>query len=101
MECSNNTINNSLEARLSGQFIFEDHTKFKTILAAAEDKKIHSIILDFTHVDFIDSAGLGMLLLLRDLCDKHKKPLVLRHPQGQVKKVFGISKFEHLFTVEA
>lgn len=100
MECHIETTGNSLLARLSGQFIFSDHAKFKSILTAGSDEAIKQIRIDFAKVEFIDSAGLGMLLLLRDTCDKHKKSLILAHPTGQVKKVFDISKFEHLFTIE-
>ncbi len=101
MECTIENTGNILLAKLSGQFIFSDHPAFKSVLNAASEKDIHHIRIDFARVDFIDSAGLGMLLLLRDTCEKNKKTLVLAHPAGQVKKVFDISKFEHLFTLEA
>lgn len=85
---------------MSGQFVFSDHIVFKDILGSAESPDVQQLVLDLSQIDFIDSAGLGMLLLLRDVCEKHKKLLTLRNPQGQVKKVFGISKFEHLFKIE-
>jgi HptB-dependent secretion and biofilm anti anti-sigma factor len=100
MECQTNTLDNHYIALLSGQFIFSDHAKFKAVLAAADNPKIHIITIDCSGLEFIDSAGLGMLLLLRDVCAKNKKQLKLRKPQGQVKKVFDISRFEHLFAIE-
>lgn len=100
MECHIETTGNTLVARLAGQFIFSDHAQFKQILNAATDAAIQHIRIDFSRVEFIDSAGLGMLLLLRDSCDKNKKALTLARPVGQVKKVFDVSKFEHLFTLE-
>jgi len=100
MECQLDTTENTLRATLSGQFIFTDHPKFRAIINAAEDPKIFSIRINVADVSFIDSAGLGMLLLLRDTCEKHKKSLTLSQPAGQVKKVFDISKFELLFTME-
>ena len=92
MDCNIENTGNTLLARLAGQFIFSDHPKFKAVLNAASDPATQNIRLDFARVDFIDSAGLGMLLLLRDTCDKNKKSLTLLHPNGQVKKVFDILK---------
>jgi anti-anti-sigma factor len=100
MECYTDIVGGHLIARLSGQFIFTDHAKFKQVLTSVEDSKTSKVTIDFAGVEFIDSAGLGMLLLLRDTCEKQKKSLTLTHPKGQVKKVFNISKFEHLFTLE-
>lgn len=100
MECETETQGNTLLAALSGEFIFYDHPKFKAILASAESNEYKNIILDFSATTFIDSAALGMLLLLRDLCDRHQKKLTLRHPVGQVQKVFKVAKFNLLFTIE-
>ncbi|MDX2073653.1 MAG: STAS domain-containing protein [Alphaproteobacteria bacterium] len=101
MECHIEIVQNVLLARLSGEFVFSDHNKFKPILDAGQDEAIKSVRIDLANVGFIDSAGLGMLLLLRDACDKHGKRLTLVGPTGQVKKVFDVSKFQHLFTIEA
>lgn len=101
MECNIDTQNGQLTARLKGPFVFTDHPLFKPILLAAEDKAVNAITIDLAAVEFIDSAGLGMLLLLRDMCNKHSTKLMLLKPSGQVKKVFDISKFEHLFSIGA
>lgn len=100
MECAISINNHSCLVKLSGQFVFSDHAQFKEILNSAEEASVQHVTVNLAKVEFIDSAGLGMLLLLRDTCDKHKKRLTLKDPQGQVKKVFHISKFEHLFTIE-
>jgi anti-anti-sigma factor len=99
MECNIDNHGGHITARLSGQFIFTDHPTFKPILLAAENSAVNAISIDISRVEFIDSAGLGMLLLLRDMCEKHQKKLMILRPSGQVKKVFDISKFEHLFTI--
>ncbi len=100
MECQVKKKGNVLVADLSGQFTFSDHSTFKTILNNVEEAEISHINIDLEHVEFIDSAGLGMLLLLRDQCEKFNKRLALIRPVGQVKKVFDVSKFEHLFSIE-
>lgn len=84
---------------LSGQLTFPDAKKFKDILDLTTDNSIKSISLDFIEITFIDSSGLGMLLLLRDDCKTNNKNLTIYSPQGQVEKMFRVSKFYDLFTI--
>lgn len=94
------TISGSLASvKLSGQLTFVEAKKFKEILDIANNEKIKSITVDFFNITFIDSSGMGMLLLLRDECKKNAIALSLSSPQGQVEKIFRISKFYELFTI--
>jgi HptB-dependent secretion and biofilm anti anti-sigma factor len=85
---------------MSGEFTFSDHGPFKEIVNEIAATKGRPIVIDLSKLDFIDSAGLGMLLLARDEAKKIERKLILRHPVGQVKRMFGVTKFDTLFTVE-
>lgn len=84
---------------LTGSFTFKDVVTFKTILNLLDDMR-PSLVLDVHHVDFIDSAALGFLLLMREKNAELKKRIVLRRPRGQVLKMFNLSRLETLFSVE-
>jgi anti-anti-sigma factor len=87
--------------KFSGDLTFNDHIAFREIadrLAAASDT---TLVIELSELDFIDSAGLGMLLIAREESRKANRALVLRGAKGQVKRMFGLTKFETLFTVEA
>ena len=86
---------------LSGEFTFIDHPAFRAIATRLFERQGRPIIIDLTRLEFIDSAGLGMLLIVRDEADKAGRDLVLRGPRGQVKRMFDVTKFDTLFTVEA
>jgi stage II sporulation protein AA (anti-sigma F factor antagonist) len=86
---------------ISGQLTFADSQKFKQILDALPEVPPRSLTLDFRGTDFIDSAGLGMLLLLRDECQTRNIPLSITSASGQVLKIFLISKFDQLFTLRS
>ena len=86
---------------ISGEFTFIDHTAFKAIATRLLERQGRPIVIDLTRLEFIDSAGLGMLLIVRDEADKAGRTLVLRGPCGQVKRMFDVTKFDTLFTVEA
>jgi len=98
----NYTINETetmISLQLSGQFTFADTQNFKPILEMVKSNHARAISLNFGDVTFIDSAGMGMLLLLRDECQAHKIPLSIHSTQGQVEKIFYISKFDQLFSI--
>jgi anti-anti-sigma regulatory factor len=42
-----------------------------------------------------------MLLLARDEASKGSRKLILAQPQGQVKRMFSVTKFDQLFTIQA
>ncbi len=86
---------------ISGEFTFTDHATFKAIAARLLEGEDKPIVIDLAKLEFIDSAGLGMLLIVRDEADKARRSLVLRGPCGQVKRMFDVTKFDTHFNVEA
>ena len=86
--------------QMAGQFTFTDSKRFKEILQLVKDK-VAALTLDFEQVSFIGSAGLGMLLLLRDECQNAGIPIAIRSAHGQVEKIFLLSKFDQLFSIPA
>jgi anti-anti-sigma factor len=92
---------NGARVSISGDFTFTDHAAFKAIADRVFEGKDWPIVMDLTKLEFIDSAGLGMLLIIRDEAKKAKRSLVLRGARGQVKRMFDVTKFDTLFTVEA
>lgn len=84
---------------LNGQFTFNDNPKFKQIINLAENASGKSLQLELSGMTFIDSAGLGMLLLLRDVCQKQEVKVRLSGAQGQVARIFEISKFDQMFSL--
>jgi anti-anti-sigma factor len=86
---------------MTGEFTFADHPAFQGILKQLNDGRGRPVVFDMTGLDFIDSAGLGMLILARDEAKKLGSAIRLRGPQGQVKRIFAVTKFDALFAVEA
>jgi anti-anti-sigma factor len=86
---------------VSGEFTFTDQAPFKDVITELFQAKGAAVSIDLSKLEFIDSAGLGMLLLARDEAKKSERELILMHPAGQVKRMFGVTKFNKLFTVEA
>lgn len=85
---------------MAGDFTFTDHTQFKVLVTRLFEEKHPIVTIDLSQLNFIDSAGLGMLLLARDQAEKTSGKLILRSATGQVKRMFGLTKFDTLFALE-
>lgn len=85
--------------QLYGQFTFTDNAAFKEVISLAEKNDIRDFTLDFSGVDFIDSAVLGMLMILRNAAANQGKTVTIRGAKGQVEKVMRLSQFDTKFTM--
>lgn len=86
--------------RLSGRFDFNAHRDFRAAYEPLIDSvEAHSIVIDLSGVDYLDSSALGMLLILRDKAANVKKTLSLANAQSSVKQVLNIANFGKLFKI--
>ena len=86
-------------AQLSGQLTFMEHEKFRDVSLKLLGVPGTKVTLDFSNVDFIDSAGLGMLLFFREEMAGAGRSLCLANAKGQVSRMFSLSKFRSLFEI--
>jgi len=84
----------------SGRLTSADLGGFRELLSQIKENKCNLILIDLKNLDWIDSAGLGMLLLARDTAAKNNLELVLRAPQGDVKSLLKLGRFETLFNLQ-
>lgn len=91
---------NDSHAALGGELVFGNHAEFREMVRRLVASDAQRLVVDFTDLEFIDSAGLGMLLLLRQEANLANRRVVLRNAQSQVKRMFEVSRFETLFTLE-
>lgn len=82
---------------MKGQFTFADNSRFRDLLVQLNDNPPGELILDVAKLEYIDSAALGMLLLLRDHLSDAGTEIILAGANGQVLKIFELSRFDELF----
>ncbi len=100
MEITTEEKNGCTVATMRGSFTFGENQNFRAMLKELQTSPSSTVAIDLTGVEFIDSAALGMLLLLRDTMQSSGKILELRSPQGQIRKMFELSNFNELFTIK-
>jgi anti-anti-sigma factor len=85
---------------LAGRF---DHTTHKLFRDSYDphlhDNAVTTLEIDLHDVDYVDSAALGMLLLMKERASVQRKSVVLTNCSGVVNRVFKIANFDKLFTI--
>ncbi len=81
------------EIRMVGRLTYDDHGKFHDIKALVEDSKAKAVVLDLSGLDFIDSAGLGMLVVLEDAARTVNVGITIRGAHGTVRKLMNLVNF--------
>jgi len=89
-----------VEVQVKGRLTFSDHKTFRDIVKSLDSHRNKSWVIELSGLDFIDSAGLGMLLIVRDAASQHGAKVVLRGAREQAKRLIQVARFDSLFTVE-
>ena len=59
------------------------------------------LVIDLGHTRYIDSAGLGALMLIQRRAAERRQPVVLRSPNEEIRFLLVLTKLYDLFQVEA
>ena len=87
MDYSEKINGNTLKLSFSGRFTFHDLILEK-FLRKISDQKISNMIINMTNLKYIDSAALGMLLILDDAIKNNNGTITVSGLHGQVDRVF-------------
>lgn len=85
---------------LGGHLAFADRAAFVEIIPGLPTDGARRLVVDLSDLHLIDSAGLGMLLMLRESATKAGVETVLCRPQPGVSKLLEMAAFASLFTIE-
>jgi anti-anti-sigma factor len=86
--------------RMSGRLTFNDHAKLRALIKEMSQNAVKRQILDLASLEFVDSAGIGMLLIAHEELSNLDKQFILRKAGGQVKRVLTVAQLGKLITIE-
>ena len=93
MEYESNKSADSVQFNLRGEFTFVDNDVFQSMVRESVDSRVKNITLNFVGLEFIDSAALSMLLVLRENCAGRGQKIGIINAAGRVKAVLEEMKF--------
>jgi len=90
------TVNDKGIIVLTGRFDASQVDPAREVFAKLES----SAVVDFKDLDYISSAGLGVLLATQQRLKKGGKAMKLVHMNRMVRDVFKIARFDMIFEIE-
>jgi anti-sigma B factor antagonist len=83
--------------RVRGRLDAETATDFETILGESLAPGPNSVVLDFSGLDYIGSAGLSSVLTAGKIVEAQGGRLVLCGLTGRIKQIFSLCGLDALF----
>ena len=94
-ELDNTTLNVHIEGRIDTQTAPELE---KSLKESIED--VTDLILDFTDVGYISSAGLRVIVTAQNWMDQKNGTMVIRNAVKNVQNIFKLTGFDTFLTLE-
>lgn len=86
--------------KFNGRWTFKEHPQAVEIAGKVKDAAPDHCIFDMSNLDFMDSAALGMLLLINETADAKGMKIRVRGLQGHVEAAFKLANFGEVFDIE-
>lgn len=83
---------------ISEKFDFSIQREFR-LAYEAKAKNVTEYVVDLSQAVYLDSAALGMLLLLRDHAGGDAARVTIRGAHGDVRRALDIANFNRLFII--
>lgn len=101
MEFDSHPAGAGLTVTLKGRMEFTDHEHLRTLVRLMDNLPSASVYaIDAGGLDFIDSAGLGMLLILEEEAEQRGLKLVIRGIHGGVRRSIELARIDDIITIE-
>jgi anti-anti-sigma factor len=97
MECGETKIGEVVLLRVSGRIDLSNADTFRDTLRSALSKAGSGIVLDFSAIDYISSAGLRSLMIAFKEGKAKGKAFGIAALQPLVREIFAISRFDLVF----
>ncbi len=99
MDYSSTINGTTCDLSFTGKFAFSDNETVQKLITEFKDGNCVSCSINLSALESIDSAGLGMLLLINDAIQEDGHKVELHGASGQVQKMLEISKFSEVIAI--
>ena len=88
--------------RLPVSFTVLEAVAFKQACQKAyqENSELNRIVLDFSDTTFIDSSGIGALVICHKISREHSSQMILRDVPAQVMMALSMTELDKIFVIE-
>ena len=100
MEANVLSMGNKRVVKLVGKLDYKGHRIFNdACMPLLQQADARTVDINLAGIDYIDSSGLGLLMLLNEKAQAVGKDVVLSHPQPTVLQILNVANMEQLFDI--
>lgn len=88
----------SARVTLDGRLTFGENAAFRRVVEDLSGGTTDEVVFDLAGMDYIDSAGLGMLMVAREAVIEGGGRAVIANAHGQVGRMLELARFGDFFT---
>ncbi|MCA8962732.1 MAG: STAS domain-containing protein [Planctomycetes bacterium] len=99
MTVTSSKTGDRVEIRVSGRFDYNIQQEFRAAYEPHDPRA--EFIVDLSGVDYMDSAALGMLLVLREYAGGAQGRVALTHCAPQVVELLEMANYQMLFPINS
>lgn len=85
--------------RISGRIVLDECDRLKSSIVPRINSNSKQVYLDLSSVDFIDSAGLGVLVGMKVTSNKNHAKMSILSPSKEVSDILMVSKLDSIFDI--
>ncbi|MGF1573912.1 MAG: anti-sigma factor antagonist [Sumerlaeia bacterium] len=85
--------------RISGRIVLDECDRLKSSIVPRINANSKQVYLDLSGVDFIDSAGLGVLVGMKVSSNKNHARMAVLSPSKEVSDILMVSKLDSIFDI--
>ena len=84
---------------LSGRLTYNDHNEMRNVIQFIKENKAKRVVIDMAKLTFIDSAAIGILLIMSEEIHNLNGTVTIENPIGQVARVLTAAMILDLFQI--
>lgn len=100
MQYRKRDFESSCEIFIEDRLMSPDREEFNSIVGNFVNSEKQNLIINLTNTKYLDTAGLGTLLLALQKINDANKFLILRNPQTHIKESLSMLNFNSIFKIE-
>jgi anti-anti-sigma factor len=99
MKINERTVPQGMILDVEGDLTYANRTVFKAAVEKATQAQCKHLILNFEQVRFVDSAGLGLLVIAAQSLKRIQSQLSLLKPQMYVREIMSLANIPHMIPI--
>ena len=93
------TDRTTIQITIMGSFDFSLHRDFRNAYRDITQAGV-KFNVNLHGAEYMDSAALGMLLLLREHAENHKSNVTIQSPSPEIKRILLMAKFDQMLCID-